>query len=119
MTVFVPQADRLLQAAAAYLEQELLPTLSGYHRFQTRICINALRIVGRELQQGGALAQAEHARLVRLLRHEGSTESLNDELTRQLADGAMPLDTDGLLEHLRLSLRDALRINNPGWIEGD
>ncbi|MBN9426566.1 MAG: hypothetical protein J0H09_08670 [Burkholderiales bacterium] len=118
MTVFVPEADRLLQAAAAYLEQELLPTLAGYHRFQTRICINVLRIVCRELQQGGALQQDEHARLVRLLRREGSLENLNDELARQLADGAMPLDADGLFEHLRLSLRDALRVNNPGWIEG-
>ncbi|WP_232232590.1 DUF6285 domain-containing protein [Cupriavidus sp. amp6] len=50
MPEFVPEADRLLLAASDYLEKSLLPTLEGFHRFQTRVCINVLRIVIRELQ---------------------------------------------------------------------
>lgn len=118
MTTFVPQADRLLQTAVDYLESDLMPTLDGYHRFQLRVCVNVLRIVGREMAQAGALEQAEHLRLQALLGREGSLEQLDAQLADQLASGQLPLDTPGLVAHLRATLQGALSINNPGWIDG-
>lgn len=117
MTVLVPDAGRLLQAAAGYLDTDLLPTLDGYHRFHLRVCINALRIVERELAQGGMLESSERQRLERLLDHEGSVACLNNELADRIGSGDLSLDTPGLMEHLRATLRDALAINNPNWIE--
>lgn len=117
MTVFIPEADRLLAAATDYLEHELLPTLTGYHGFQTRVCVNVLRIVMRELQQREPLEQAEHARLRQLLGHEGKLDALNAQLADGISSGELPLDTPGLAEHLRLTLADALRINNPKWVQ--
>ena len=46
----MPTAPVLLTAAIKYLEQELLPTLTGYHRFQTRVTANVLNTVRRELE---------------------------------------------------------------------
>jgi hypothetical protein len=50
MSTTVPDTPALLQAAADYLEGELLPTLPDYHRFQTRVTVNLLRLVERELR---------------------------------------------------------------------
>jgi hypothetical protein len=119
MTTLVPEAGTLLQAAAAYLEQELLPTLEGYHRFQTRVSINVLRTLMREWQQFGTLENAEQRRLVQLLGHDGDLHTLNTELTTAIADGVLPLDSRGLIEHLRQTLHDTLAINNPKWIVTD
>ena len=118
MTTFVPEAGPLLQAAVDHLESELMPTLEGYHRFQLRVCINALRILARELAQGQALAHSEHLRLPSLLGVEGTVEDLNGQLVGRLASGDLPLETPTLTAHLRQTLRDALAINNPAWIAG-
>jgi Domain of unknown function (DUF6285) len=116
MTTLVPEAGTLLQAAAAYLEQELLPTLEGYHRFQTRVSINVLRTVMRELQKSDALEDTERLRLVQLLGHEGDLHTLNAELAASIKQGVLPLDSPGLVGHLRQTLQDTLAINNPKWI---
>ena len=55
----VPSAGTLLLAAARYLEDELLPTLEGYHRFQARVTVNVLRIVERDGASIGQLLVAE------------------------------------------------------------
>lgn len=115
MTVFVPEMPRLLQAAADYLENELLPTLEGYHRFHTRVCVNALRIVQRQAEQGAALEEAECARLRELLQSTEALPALNDTLARRLDEGSLPLEAPGLVAHLQATLGDALAINNPKW----
>lgn len=116
MTTFVPDSGRLLQAAVDYLDVELLSTLDGYHRFHLRVCINALRIVSREMAQGTALEQGEQQRLERLLGRAGTLDDLNAELTARIDSGALPLATPGLAGHLQATLRDALAINNLAWI---
>jgi hypothetical protein len=115
MATFLPDAERLVLAAADFLEEQLLPTLGGHHRFHTRVCANVLRTVARELQQAGELERGEHRRLCELLAREGPLEALNGELAQRIASGAMPLDTPGLLEHLRATLKESLEINNPNW----
>jgi|JI8StandDraft_1071087.scaffolds.fasta_scaffold252176_1 hypothetical protein len=115
MSAPVPDAATLLQAAADYLEGALLPTLDGYHRFQTRVTVNALRIVMRELQLAPAQRADEHARLAALLGHDGDTAALEAELAAALVDGQRPPDDPSLIDHLRRTLRDALAIHNPKW----
>lgn len=96
----LPPAGTLVQAAARYLEDELLPTLEGYHRFQARVTVNVLRIVERELRLGGPLGDAAATRLA---------------LAEAIRTGQLPIDTPGLAAQLREGLRDALAINNPKW----
>lgn len=114
-----PEAPILLDAAIDYLERELLPTLAGYHRFQTRVTVNVIAQVRRELALGPAQAEAERARLVALLGHEGGRDALSRELAARIRGGEVPLDDPRLLDHLRASLEEALRINNPRWVAAD
>jgi hypothetical protein len=103
----VPPATTLLQAAARYLEDELLPTLEGYHRFQTRVTLNVLRIVERELRlegerdgDGGCGGDPHAGRLA---------------LAEAIRGGELPIDTPGLAAQLRAGLAAALAVNNPKW----
>ena len=111
-----PKAAVLLEAAVKYLETELMPTLNGYHRFQTRVTINVLNTVRRELELRGAQADAEHARLVVMLGHDGEVEALSVELAEKIRAGAISIDDPALRDHVRQSLGDALAINNPKWM---
>ncbi len=111
----MPSAPVLLTAAVKYLEQELLPTLSGYHRFQTRVTANVLSIVRRELELREAQSAAERERLRALVGRDGDTEALSAELSEMIRGGAIDLNDAQLRAHLRQSLADALAINNPKW----
>jgi hypothetical protein len=112
----IPKTTVLLEAAMKYLESELMPTLAGYHRFQTRVTINVLNTVKRELELRGAQAEAEHSRLVALLGHDGNVETLSRELADRIRAGEISIDDPALRAHIRQSLADALAINNPKWL---
>ena len=112
----IPKAAVLLEAAVKYLETELMPTLAGYHRFQTRVTVNVLNTVRRELELRGAQADAERARLVAMLGHDGDVETLSIELAERIRSGAISIDDRALRAHVRQSLADALAINNPKWL---
>ena len=111
-----PTAPALLDAAIDYLERELLPALAGYHRFQCRVTLNVLAQVRRELVLAPSQADAERARLAALLGHTGERDELSRELAARIRAGDIALDDPALLDHLRRSLVEALRINNPRWI---
>jgi len=111
-----PKAAVLLEAAVKYLETELMPTLDGYHRFQTRVTVNVLNAVRRELELRGAQAEAERSRLAAILGHEGDVETLSIELAERIRAGAIAIDDPALRAHVRQSLADALAINNPKWL---
>ena len=116
MPAIKPCAPALLDAAIDYLERELLPTLTGYHRFQCRVTANVLAQVRRELALAPGQADAERARLIALLGHPGERDALSRELAARIRAGDLALDDPALLDHLRQSLVEALRINNPRWI---
>lgn len=116
MPAIKPDAPALLDAAIDYLERELLPSLGGYHRFQCRVTVNVLAQVRRELALAPAQADAERTRLISLLGHPGERDELSRELAARIRAGELALDDPALLDHLRRSLIEALRINNPKWI---
>lgn len=116
MPAIKPDATALLDAAIDYLERELLPSLAGYHRFQCRVTVNVLAQVRRELALAPAQADAERARLIALLGHPGERDALSRELAARIRAGELALDDPALLDHLRQSLVEALRINNPKWL---
>lgn len=113
----MPDAPTLLSAAVKYLEDELMPTLDGYHRFKTRVTVNVLNTIRRELEMRGAQAEAERARLAAILGRDGEVEALSAELSERIRSGAIDLDDPMLRAHLRQSVADALAINNPKWID--
>jgi predicted transcriptional regulator len=112
----MPSASVLLTAAVKYLEEDLLPGLTGYHRFKTRVTANVLNIVRRELELRDTQSVAERARLRALVGHDGETDALSRELSELIREGAIDLNDTDLRAHLRQSLADALAINNPKWL---
>jgi hypothetical protein len=112
----MPDAPTLLKAAIKYLEDELMPTLDGYHRFKTRVTVNVLSTIRRELELRDAQAISEHARVVAILGHDGDVETLSRELSERIRTGDIALDDPALRAHIRQSLSDALTINNPKWL---
>jgi Domain of unknown function (DUF6285) len=112
----MPSASVLLVAAVKYLEEDLLPTLTGYHRFKTRVTANVLNIVRRELELRETQSAAERERLRALVGHDGEVEGLSAELSESIRRAAIDLNDAALRAHLRQSLADALAINNPKWL---
>jgi uncharacterized protein DUF6285 len=111
-----PEPTVLLDAAIDYLERELLPSLTGYHRFQLRVTVNVLAQVKRELVLAPGQAEAERVRLEALLGHAGERDELSREVAARIRGGESSLDDPAVVAHLRCSLVEALRINNPKWI---
>jgi len=117
MPAGTPRDDILLEAAIEYLRTELLPTLEGYHSFQTRVTINALGMIMRGLREGAALDEAETARLAEMLGSKGERDTLNSMLAARIRNGDIALDDPGLRQHIRRSLEEALQVNNPKWLK--
>ncbi len=97
----IPSREALLEVALNYLEKELLPTLQGEHRFKTRVAVNALRIAQREAQSRAPVP----------------TPAQQREMAQQIRDGTLATDDPALRAYLRKSLREALAINNPKWLD--
>jgi Domain of unknown function (DUF6285) len=112
----MPDSRTLLDAAIKYLEEELLPELSGYHRFKLRVTTNVLITIKRELELGKSQATAEHARLIELLGYEDSLVALNVELAERIRAGTIDTKAPAVRDHIRKSLAEALAINNPKWL---
>ena len=112
-----PPAADLVDVVREFLEREILPALDGDRWFHCRVAINLLAMVQRELALAPGLDAEERGRLVELLGEEGSLDALNRELARRIREGTVDQDRDDLIDHLRRTMADALRINNPKWLE--
>ena len=108
-----PDAGELLDATIAFLGDVLAPTVAVEHAFHLRVAVNALRMVRREIAEGGADEEAHRDRLAAL--------GLADDaaLASALRAGEVPAD---LMPQVRAGLlADAqarLRVANPRFAAG-
>ena len=112
-----PTAAELVEAVSEFLARDVAPHLDGRDAFQLRVARNALGIVQRELELGGKLDAAEHARLVALLGHDGTTRELEWELARAIRAGTIDGGRADVLAHLHATVRDKLLVTNPKHLE--
>lgn len=110
-----PSAAELVRAVRDLLKTQVLDKLEGSAQFQTRVSINVLGIVARELELGPALDRAEHARLEQLLGVEGSLAQLQAALARGIRDGSLDDRRDAVMEHVRQTVREKLEVAHPGY----
>jgi len=110
-----PSMLELVSAVRDFIEQRAMPELKGHTAFHARVAANALGIVARELELGAASADAERARLIQLLHHDGTLTALNRELCRRIREGNIGLHTPGLADHLALTTRDKVAIDQPNY----
>ena len=110
-----PSIIEIVDVVRDFLEKRAMPELKGHTAFHARVAANALGIVSRELKLGPKSMGEEKARLSQLLGREGTLEELNRELCNRIRDGLMGLETPGLAEHLTLSTKDKVAIDQPGY----
>jgi hypothetical protein len=115
----ISAAPDLLAIVREYLETEILQdsNLTDDKRFNVRIAVNLLATAERELRLRPAANVAEEDRLAKLVGAEGSIEEKNQRLARAIRDRTVAIDDPNLLDHLRRTIADALRINNPKWLD--
>ena len=107
-----PSAQELIESVREWLERDVMAGTTGRLQFHTRVAINVLAMVERELQMGGAQAAAHGARLAQL----GCADDA--ELARRIRDGQLDDRRAEVRELVWASVRDKLAVANPKYLEG-
>lgn len=107
-----PTAAQLVEAVREFLEKDVLPATEGRVQFHTRVAVNALRMVQRELESGTAPADDHAERLARL----GVADDA--ELAAAIRSGALDERYDEVKQLVWATVRDKLAIANPRYLEG-
>ncbi len=110
-----PRADELIEAVAGWVES-IRPQLNPRDAFLSRVAVNALNAVKRELVQGPAAEAAAVSRLSALLGMEGDLKTLNGELCERLRRGEMGVETPGLVAALKAGIEDQIAIDQPSYV---
>jgi len=105
----VPTAQQLVESVREWLERDVLMATDGRLRFHTRVAINVLSMVERELTLGPEQAAAHAARLAEL----GVTDDA--ELARRIRAGDMDDRLDEVKAAVWASVRDKLAVANPSY----
>jgi hypothetical protein len=120
-----PDAAELLEALAAFLDEEVVPVFEGRARFHALVAANVARILAREARLAPTHAEAEIAALWVLLERGGEPPAGGDraELVRSLAgqlcermergDADAGAWRERLIAYLKASIGRRLAIDNP------
>lgn len=108
----VPDAAGLVEAVREFLEKDVMVATEGRVQFHTRVAINVLGMVERELR----LAAAQEAA------HGADLASLGVSSERELADAIRRGDLDDRMADVRdvvtRTVRAKLEVANPRYLEG-
>ncbi len=110
-----PTSAELLEAVGGFLKTEVLPQLSGNHKYHLQVALNALAILGREMASAAQFDQAERTRLSALLKAAGTLEELNRMLCLKIRDRELSYRDPRLLDHLMHTAVAKLAIDNPKY----
>ena len=102
-----PSAAELVEAVREWLEREVMSSVDGRLQFHTRVAVNMLDIVMREMELGPDQETAHAARLA-VLGHSDDTS-----LAAAIRAGDYDDDLASLLRALRPSVEDKVRVANP------
>jgi hypothetical protein len=108
-----PTSEELVVAVREFLETDVLEATDGRVQFHTRVAINALKIIERELADDGTTDDELRSRLADLLGHDASLAELTRELATAIRSG---LDGDDVAAAVRASVRAKLDIANPAYL---
>jgi alcohol dehydrogenase class IV len=127
-----PTSIELLEAAADFVDRELVPAIEGARQFQARVVANVMRIVAREIQMEDPAARTEVKALARLLGRDAphlhslddlrnASRTMGEELSASIRAGEIdePTRRAEVLAVVRNSVEDKLKIANPRYLEKD
>ena len=110
-----PTSAELLEAVGGFLKTEVLPLLSGSHKYHLQVALNAVAILGREMASAAQFDQAERERLCALLGVAGPLEELNRTLCLKIRDRELSYRNPLLLDHLMQTAMAKMAIDNPKY----
>jgi hypothetical protein len=110
-----PTSIELLESVMRFIEERAAPQLKDRDAFHARVAVNALAAIKREIAGGAAAEDAQVARMVGLLGHDGDWATLNSELCGKIREGDISPTDPALLAHLRASIIDQVRIDQPQY----
>jgi hypothetical protein len=125
-----PTALELLEAIEKFLDEQVVPATEGTVKFLTRVSVNSLRIIQRELQLEESALGREWQGLTRLLGDEPRPQTLAGlreavaHRTQQLAERIQQGDADAgewaasVWAHVRQSVLDKAAIADPRLVTG-
>jgi Domain of unknown function (DUF6285) len=124
MTQDRPTAAELVEAVREFLERDVMTATVGRVQFHTRVAVNALGMIERELVDGPAFASAERARAAALLGHaldeqDDGLEEIEREVAARIRDGSLDDRIDATRAHVRATVREKLLVANPGYLPAD
>ncbi|HEX5096582.1 MAG TPA: DUF6285 domain-containing protein [Acidimicrobiia bacterium] len=108
-----PDVIELVAAVREFLEQDVLAATEGRVQFHTRVSINALHMVERELAERDAMEAAHAVRLRQL----GVTS--DEELSAAIQDGQFDDRWEELSAAVYESVIEKLRVANPDYLLDD
>ena len=113
--ITAPTSGELIGAVIGFIETRVAPQMKDRDVFLARVAVNALAAVKREIAEGPDAEAAATARLAGLLGHEGDFAVLNAELCQALREGQMDIATPGVFDHLKASIIDQVKIDQPNY----
>lgn len=105
-----PTASELLEAVREWMERDLMPSLEGRLLFHSRVAMNVLDIVKREIEWGPD-QEARHAEVL-----ASFGVSSDAELGALIREGKFDDNLVGVLERLRPVVEDKVRVANPRYL---
>jgi hypothetical protein len=119
MTQDRPTAVELVESVREFLERDVMAATEGRVQFHTRVAVNALGMIERELTLGPGFRDAERARAAALLGHDGEPLALEREIAAGIRDGSLDSKLDAVHAHVRQTVREKLLVANPGYPPSD
>jgi Domain of unknown function (DUF6285) len=108
----VPTAGELVAAVREFLERDVMGATEGRVQFHTRVAINVLKMVERELAVGGDQADAHVARLASL------GVASETELSEKIASGELDDRLAEVVAVVRATVADKLAVAHPDYATG-
>jgi len=106
-----PTAEELVTAVREFLEKDVMAATSGAVQFHTRVAINALAAVERELRDGPAMSEAHAARLASL------GYASEADLADAIRSGALDDRYAEVAAAVRATVHDKLAVANPKYLD--
>lgn len=128
----LPTAVELLEVAASFLDNEVVPATTQSLQYRVRIAANVMRIIGRELQHEESHLRGEVKALAQLLEvaqpRAGTAQklrhnalALNGELCERIRAGAADHGEfrERTFEVVRAIVENKLETANPAYLAAD
>jgi hypothetical protein len=105
----VPTAGELVEAVREFLERDVMTNTEGRVQFHTRVAINVLKMVERELALGEEQADVHATRLATL------GVASEKELCDAIAAGTLDARLDEVVAVVRATVADKLAVAHPDY----